>query len=322
MDVNSDSEYRKEEKNVRQSIEWLFSTYIESDPQRDLEAISRYLKFLGDGIEYRRMRVEFEPDLLESFEAVEMLIYDRLKFYPESLSIQIKAILQEDKVAQTLGLLANLSERDRIYTRYAGGFMHALSRFGGMFYGRSFTLIQDFGISQEGMLKTKVALKRASQLLKYAATLNVLGSYSEFRDFREHFNPDLVNRNKVVALINLLKVDLRQLPESDFKKSILSQLDDIDREAQKKSPRWGPIIAGLFILVGVLADAKTLNPHVYDRSLDILNSILHIIQEEGMVSRSRESQNLPFPGSDESSRPPASLPPPRGVQLENLEEEP
>lgn len=319
--MQEDSEYRKEEKSVRQSVEWLFSTYIDSDPQRDLETISKYFKFLGDGIDYKRMRVDFDSDLLESFEAVEMLIYDRLKFYPESISAQIKAIFQEDKVAQTLGLLANLSERDRIYTRYAGGIMHALSKFSGFFYGRSFNIIQDYGITQEGMLKTKVALKRASQLLKYAATLNVLGSYSEFRDFREHYNPDLVNRNKVLALINLLKVDLGRLPESEFKKSILSQLDDIDREAQKKSPRWGPMIAGLFILIGVLADAKTLNPYVYDRSLEILNSILQIIQEEGMVSRSRESQNLPHPEHHELPKIHSSLPPPKGIHLENSAEE-
>ncbi|MEM7014118.1 MAG: hypothetical protein AAF585_21875, partial [Verrucomicrobiota bacterium] len=122
-------------------------------------------------------------------------------------------------------------------------------------------------------------------------------------------------------MINILKADLDPVPYSEFKTSILDQLDDLEQEAKKKTPRWGPIIAGFFILVGAIADAKTMNPHIYDRPFEIAHSILNLIQDEGMVSVASDPSRLPGPEGDVPTLQPASLPPPRESEIEESQME-
>src|SRR5437899_10552343 len=74
------------------SLSVLFSGYSSHEPVEDLRTISQYFELLSQRINYRQKRVDVPNELLGYFEAVCLLLSDRLRQYPEPLQKQVEAL--------------------------------------------------------------------------------------------------------------------------------------------------------------------------------------------------------------------------------------
>ena len=122
---------------------------------------------------------------------------------------------------------------------------------------------------------------------------------------KDHYDPDLISRNKLLALFHILQVEVAELPEGSTKKILLTKLEAIEAELRKPKIKWGTIIMSFFVLFGFLADLKTLSPATYDKSYRVISEIISVMHMEGSVSASKHSvPKLPDVPRD------ATLPPP------------
>ena len=90
-----------------------------------------------------------------------------------------------------------------------------------------------------------------------------------------------------------------------FEGDCWKRVDRIEEELRRPKPRWGRIIAAVFIVFGFLADLKTLKPTVYDSVYRTAHAIVQMLHVEGSVEHQQRKPLLPM--GDET--PPAVLPP-------------
>jgi hypothetical protein len=218
---------------------------------------------------------------------------ERLLLYPESIGKQANAIIADSDLPQTIAVLNILPEHELRAIRIWGAFSF-FSAFGHLLtaiMGRS-SLADSYGLTSEALLKTRMALFRLSQVLRYASTLDLIDYDASFQEFKDHYNPDLVEKTKVVALINIVRVQVRACGDPEMQSRLESKLERIEEEIRKTKPRWGTVIAGLFVLLGALADLKSLQPQLYSESYGVVSRIIQVLHEEGSVERSRGPHTL------------------------------
>ena len=274
---------------LRLRLDLLFSKYIDTEPSEALETIGSYYEYLAEHIDYQRYTIEIEKPLLEPFEAVSLVLREQLQVYPEAIKRQVDEVFQEAKLLKTFGLLASLGTKQIRRLRLRKGifkYVNAIVNF----LSVSLAPSTDFGISQELLLETKLALNRISQILKYAATLEVISYEQVFDDIRDHYDPTLLNKNKLLALINLLHIEVSQFENGAVQQLILAKLQRIEEEIRKPKPKWGIIITWCFVLFSFLADLKAISPSVYDRAYNILGNMVSVLHTEGCVSSTNKPQ--------------------------------
>ena len=110
--------------------------------------------------------------------------------------------------------------------------------------------------------------------------------------FKSSYNPDLINKAKVSALVGVLISQISDLPQDANTELLLNKLESIESEVKKSKPHWGLIFSTLFVIFGFTADLKTLNPDVYERPLQTIETILFTVHEEGKVETNRKVAGL------------------------------
>lgn len=268
-------------------VQLMFSRYYDGDISHDLETVAEYYSHLADNIDYEAFRITANRELLDSFESVFLWLQDKLLAYPEAIRTQILEIVREKQLCEIVGIVANLSERHLSHLRRQGLFRRLPSIYS--FFGFTLALPRQEReyLTEPKLFDAKMALKRLSQIIRFAATVNVVDYDEAFRDFRNNYDPNLVDKHKLLALINILRVQINNVPDEDHKKLVLEKLEGLESELKRPNVRWGVVITGFFILLGFLADLKTLSPQIYDEPKRTVESILNVLHSDGVVQQSR-----------------------------------
>ncbi|WP_339745149.1 hypothetical protein [uncultured Rubinisphaera sp.] len=274
-----------QESRILQRIELLLSRYHERDLAYDLDVVSDYYAFLADRIDYEHMHVDSARPLLETFESVFLWMKDALLQYPETIRQQVLDIIEEKQLCEIISIIANLSDSHlrRLQRR---GFLGRLPRLNS-FLGISFVLPpkeRDY-LSPTKLFDAKLGLKRLSQILRFASTVKVTDYDETFRDFRDNYDPNLIDKDKLLALTHILRVQLNEAPESRHTKLVLERLDAIESELKKSRVRWGIVITGFFVLYGFFADIETLHPGAFNRATQTVKNILNVLHQDGGVQK-------------------------------------
>lgn len=293
-----------EEEKLRRQLEWLFGGYSEHDPADELRTISRYIEYLAERIDHEKVVVAVQPDLLNQFESVCLLVLDRLQLHPESVRAQVEEILRSEKIARTLALIAMLSPEQRRRLAQPTVVHAVITRFGG-YWARRFGLQDEPLLQPSNLLETKIGLNRVAQILKYAATVPLLDYDSGSRDLRDHYDPSLIGKAKVLALLNVVRTQAADVEDESVRRKIEARLDELENEVRKARPRWGRIIAGVFVLFSFVADLKSVSPGVYDQIYTTIQAIISTLHEEGSVSHQQNRNRKALPAKPQ----PAVLPP-------------
>jgi hypothetical protein len=274
------SEQSSEEKSMELSVYCLFIKGTDRDPSEDLSTIANYFDYLADKIDHSRISINASPKLLRSFESIYLLLQDRLLLYPEAFRNQVIQIIEKEELAKTLAILAHIdikqARRNNLFYRFSEMLP---------FLFRPISIpLTDIEVTPKWLLNAKVSLSRLAQILQYVSTLGFIDYDTTISDYKSNYDLDLIDRNKIVALINLLKVQVRDIDDENVTRLILKKVENIEQEIKRPKPRWGHIITAFFILFGFVADLKTLNPQIYDKPYNTISTIVSMLHHEGSVS--------------------------------------
>lgn len=117
-----------------------------------------------------------------------------------------------------------------------------------------------------------------AQILIYASSIDAAPSESLGVGLEDHYDPNLIDRNRLLALTHLLRSDLERLPPGAAGHRLLSVLDEMDRELRRRRPRWRTVIASAFVLLSVLANLKTVAPNLYESAFRTASAIISLLQ--------------------------------------------
>lgn len=72
-------------------------------------------------------------------------------------------------------------------------------------------------VSGTNLVEAKVALTRLCQVTLFASTKvdNDFFIDDDIEDFSKRYNPNIINKSKIIALVNLLKSQLNEVEEND-----------------------------------------------------------------------------------------------------------
>ena len=214
-----------------------------------------------------------------------MWLQDRLVVYPDSIRRQISNIVEKDSLCDLFAVLSVLSPKEINNIRQQSSVFSALYSFGFWRTPRPDGLKQ---LTRSKVLGAKMALNRLSQVLEFAASIEVVDYDETFGDFKDNYDPNIIDKTRLLTLINYLHDQANSISDEAVRTRLTMRLDDLEAEIRKPKVRWGVIITGVFILFGFLADLKTMHPTIYDKPLQTVNSILLVLHNDGLVSSKKQ----------------------------------
>lgn len=287
-----------EEKYLKNRVYLFFSDYSESDPIEVLKMFEEYYKYISDRVDPVRFQINADTELLDAFESISLSLKERMRVYPDSVRHQIEKIFDDNAILQTFSIFASMSSDELKRIKYSRSLVSMISKIPLIGFGQYD--VDDYGLNRKKLFEIKIALKRISGIVKFAKTQNVLDYDSTFVKYKDHYDPEIINRNKLSALINILKVQLAEIPDIETSKRLEEKLESIEEELKKPKPKWGAIITGFFILFGFLADLKTIQPDIYEHPYETMNKIISVLHSEAQVGNADRLLKFPINGNEKT----------------------
>lgn len=257
--------------------------------------VSNYYEYMSMSIISNEILIDCDRELLCSFEAIYLWLIEQLGHLPDHLKNQVEGIFKEVKLCELFAILASLSEKE-IYTIKR---RRKLNNSFGIFYSLLNIKISSENedaqlISTTHLINAKISLTRLSQIVKFSASKfdDDFQTIDEFKEFSNRYNPNIINKAKIVALVNILKSQFQEIEENDDIKLILKKLDLVEKEIIKGRPHWGFIFSTIFVIFGFTADLRTLSPNVYTETYQTVEAIFFNLHEDGQVKKNILDKNL------------------------------
>jgi|GEM_PF-2556960 len=263
------------------------------DPKQDMINLADYYQYLSERIIPEEYAVDVNENFLLSFESLYLWLQEKLTLLPPNIKNQIEEIFTEKNLCEIFAILSSVSAKDiRRFNR-----IKSYGVLASVFTSRLDIKIntqQAELVSSRNILDTKVALTRLAQVVRFSASKvsDVSLGSANFEEFKSSYNPDLINKAKVSALVSILKSQITDLPQDKNTELLIEKLDEIETEVKKPKPHWGLIFSTLFVVFGFTADLKTLNPDVYEKPLQTIENILLTVHEEGKVETNKAARKL------------------------------
>ena len=314
MQQKSNHPTMEEVDSLKLRIKDLFSCYGIWNLSDKISHISQYYAYLSDTLNYRQVNIDADPELIQRFESVFLWLQDRLVVYPDSIRRQISKIVEGNSLCDLFAILSVLSPQEINKLQQQRVLLSALSLFPFWRTPRSDGLKQ---LTRPKVLRAKMALKRLSQVLEFAASIEVVDYDETFADFKDNFDPDIIDKTKLLTLVNYLRAQASSISDEAVRARLTNKLADLEAEIRKPKVRWGIVITGFFILFGFLADLKTMYPTIYDKPLQTVTSILLVLHKDGLVSSKEQpllSEGEPLENEDDDT---GEIPNPRPANLPN-----
>lgn len=258
--------------------------------------VSAYYRYMSTSITSEEILIDCDRDLLSNFEAVYLWLIEQVVYLPVHLKNQVEGIFNEAKLCELFAILSSLSDKEIWTINRRRRFNGSFSLLSSLFKFKNYSELEKSQlVSTTHLVNAKVALTRLSQVTKFSASKFDDDFYAVdgFEEFSSRYNPEIINKARVVALVNLLKSQFQDIEESKDTKLILEKLEQVEKEINKRRPHWGLIFSTIFVLFGFTADLKTLNPGVYAKPLETIEAILFNLHEDGQVEKSF-SKRLPI----------------------------
>ena len=255
--------------------------------------ISKYYKYISSSILINPVIIKSDRDLLSEFEAVYFWLEEQFTYLPESLSMQIKKIHDENQLSTLFAVLFSLDidDLDKFYKQKERENYQGILK---SVFNLKITISTPEAyenISNKRLINAKIALNRLSQMVKFAASKVDNDYYNPelFQDFSDNYNPEIINKNKILSLVSLFKSQLEGLNKDKNVDLLLEKLNSVEKEINKRKPHWGIIFSTLFVIFGFTADLKTISPEIYEKPFKTIEAIIVNLHEDGQVKKSHTS---------------------------------
>ncbi len=224
--------------SLKFQVEHLFSRYVTSwDLSNQISQISKYYAYLADALDYRRVNIDADPELIQRFESVYLWLQDRLVVYPDSIRRQISEIVDRNSLCDLFAILSALSAKELAALRQRSLAFSVLDMFPS--FGRRSSWSDDLKqLTMPQVLRAKMALKRLSQILQFAASIEVVDYDNTFFEFKDNYDPNIVDKNKLLTLVHYLNVQTNSIPDDTIRERLATKLADLEAEIRKPK-NWG-----------------------------------------------------------------------------------
>jgi hypothetical protein len=260
----------------------LFSTREFEESGDSLRFVAEFCSYLAGGIDHRRPAISIPEDLLGSFESVYLWLADHLRVYPDSVRNHVTEIVDQQKLCARFAKLAVLSEGDFVEYRTERVFARLPMLFRALLPPPS-AAEEDSLVTRKELLDIKTSLGRLAQLLTYASSIQVVDYDQPLVDSKEHFDPDLIDRNRLVGLLAILRIQAGEIADVSQRSRIIATVDRLETELKRSKVRWGIVISTAFVLFGFLADLKSISPEAYSAVHKTAETIVNVLHREAQV---------------------------------------
>jgi hypothetical protein len=273
----------------------LFRRGYQAEVGDSLELVAEYFEFLADRIPPGQRLLMAEPRLISQFEAVYLWVSDRLLLFPDAIRNQVRDLVDKKELCERFAMLATRMEeargwdsRGRPVERPTGPL--ARLAYSGIGYITTAlvrrVVVRDRSFpTPEDLSDIKITLRRLGQILRYASSLDAPEYDASLTDARDNYDPNLIDRNKLGVLINLLKMQVSEVPDTKQREKLLHSIDRLEAEVRRPKVRWGVVIAGFFVLFGFMADLQAVMPDVYAAPLRTVETIISVLHKDAQVQQ-------------------------------------
>jgi hypothetical protein len=271
-----------------------------------LRIVAQYFGHVAETIDFNGVGLRCRPEIADRFEKVWLWFHDNLRRLPTSIGSRVHDIVGTTNPCEIIATMASLGEDQLERLRWKGSF--PLSRW----FPRLFpSEIVGLGLTPSRLLAAKIALKRLAPIIEHAAdSIDRLDSdddhdfYEDLGEDRAHYDPGLIDKNRLFALINIIRVEVNRAHNKRASDAILLRLDKIETCLRKQKVPWKTVLTAVIVLWGVMADLKTQCPGVYDGAADAVGQMVQVLHSDGQVQRSqRDLPNNRQEEDDEPDRP-------------------
>ncbi|NOY43354.1 MAG: hypothetical protein GXP26_16155 [Planctomycetes bacterium] len=257
-----------------------------------LRNAASYLRFIGSRLDPHTRDLRIPDELANRFESLSLWIRKIMPELPPEVREQAIALLDDTKTEQTIVTLHTLGEdiRRRLRFRQSSSFVVMFANVFGLFKTGLDESIAEL-VSEEQLQIIKVALGRLAGMLEYAA--EDLSQDEEIDDifYRQHYDPQLVDRARVLVLLNSITLQLESLPDDEVKKHLLQNVERLKREASRSRPRWRSFLGNALIILAIIADIKTMHPDIGEEILRTIDVVIQTVVSECQVTPNRMPNN-------------------------------
>jgi len=245
----------------------------------DLITVADYFEHLSINLGNEISIYNVPYNLISNFDTIYLSLLDYLEYYPTNNLEQVKEIVEKNNLGYFFSKLSILSSQKKDMSnadKLSNNILQALFR------------VKNQDINNGELFDVKMALNRLSQIVKYVSSKEISYIKSEYNDFSEHYNFDLIDKEKIIALISLLKIELKSKGEDNPKiKKLLDKVDAVEKEIRKKDIKinWSFVVTSLFVAYGFLADFKSLMPEEFEKAVQIAGKIIEVLHHEPQVSK-------------------------------------
>lgn len=269
-----------------------------------LEHIAEYYELLSKEFKNIDSILDIEYKLLSSFETIYLTLLDKLIYYRGEEKNKIQHIFENNNLCDFFIQAAILNNDPSLFKKYSRrrffessvsillpliSFTTSISPPDDANKESKYIIIND-----ETIFQTKSCLLRLSQLLRFMANKDKFLFDDTFDEFKDHYNFDLVNVDKLLYLISVLKTELSNNDDNPRSQLLLAKLKKIEAEIKKKNKiKWSFVITSVFVIFGFIADLKTLAPEKFNNAAIITENIISALHQDPQVDRNfKNNQNL------------------------------
>jgi len=282
-------EERKQlEEKVLQNIRRMQNASVRSHPGIYIREIGQYFDFLSKNLSFPSLGADLPYDMLALFESTWYSLENLLADHDEKALSKVQTIVSSSGVLDLFAMLAVLTPNGGLLRYRTNSFLRTVAySIPTAFLKSPSRKNRNELINSDKVLEVKTALFRIASIVRSIETDSAdEGEFEIGQDFRTRFDPDLINKDRVLALISLFKMEMNAAPQNGDTALLLEKIDIIEREVRKKSgTKWGKVLALLLVIYGFASDVKSLNPEIYQKATEIVSTIISIVTQGGQVDR-------------------------------------
>lgn len=270
-----------------------------SDLQSELSGVAEYLEAVAEDLYSTGTITIANKDRFRVFEPIYLWLRNTLTVFPGDLAGQVQEIYSSADLCQTIAAILHLSPRHLRASRFhevnstlptivrmCTDVMRVL-----MIGPRSGSKY----VESSKLFDTRIALQRASGLVRYAASTANDPYESATVGFESHVDTSRIDKPKLAALLEQLARQVEELSDGNVKAVLREKVDQLRREVSSPKVKWGYVITSFFILFSFVADAKSIFPDAYDTVEQTVKEILETVHRSAQRHNSKTDPALPAP---------------------------
>lgn len=219
----------KKEARLVSNIKMMGTYKRFENAEMHLPEISEYYRYLSENLTFPLLGSDLPIDFITSFESVWYILQYYLKSIDANALKSIEEILIKSNALEIFSILAVLLPNNEL-RRYRRKSIFSSISYSIPSLGLNVELGSDSSksiIDSEVVLKIKASIFRITSIINNVSVNDYSDDLTVDESIKTRFNPELIDKDKLIALLSLLKSNISSLPETKDTKVLLSKMNSL-----------------------------------------------------------------------------------------------